>query len=79
MIEVSVHETAVKVMPMRKRLQLVRMIMAVLLTLCFTMPLPSDTTPGTNSFTGSASVQDQITFATTGSMNVAVCAIPPHC
>jgi hypothetical protein len=46
------------------------LLVVAILTLCFTMPLPSTAAPGTNSFTGSASV-DQITFTLTGSMNVA--------
>jgi hypothetical protein len=71
MIEASVYETTVKPMPLRKRLQLVCLIMVAILTLCFTMPLPFVAAPGTNTFTGSASVPDWVTFATTGSMSVA--------
>jgi len=70
MIETSVYETIVKPSPLRKRLRLVRLILVAILMLCFTMPLPSAAAPGTNSFTGSASVPDQITFATTGSLNI---------
>jgi N-acetylneuraminic acid mutarotase len=68
-IEASVYETTVKPMPLRKRLQLVCLIMVAILTLCFTMPLPFVAAPGTNSFTGSASVTDWVKFTLTGSMN----------
>jgi hypothetical protein len=71
MIEVSVYETTDKRMPLRRRLQFVRLIMVVILTLYFTMPLSSVAAPGTNSFTGSVTVPDLITFITTGSLNVA--------
>jgi N-acetylneuraminic acid mutarotase len=68
-IETSVYETTVKPMPRRKRLQFVRLIMVAILMIGFIMPGPSAAAPGTNSFTGTASVTDRITFTTTGSMN----------
>ena len=71
MLEASVYETAARLMPLRKRLQLVRLIMVAILAVCFTMPLPCAAAPGNNTFTGSASATDLITFNTTGSMSVA--------
>jgi hypothetical protein len=71
MIEASVYETTAKRTPLRKRLQFVRLIMVVILTLSFTMSLSSVAAPDTNSFTGSATVPDLIPFITTGSLNVA--------
>ncbi len=70
MIEASVYETTAKSMPLRKRLQFVRLVMLAILALCFIMPLSSAAAPGTNSFTDSASVTDNVAFAITGSMNV---------
>lgn len=70
MIEASVYETTAKPMPLRKRLQFIRLIMVVFFLIGFIMPMPSSAAPGTNSFTGSASVTDRVTFVTTGSMNV---------
>ena len=71
MNEASVYETIVKPMPLRKRLHFVRLVLVAFLTFCFTMSVPSNAAPGTNSFTGSATVPDLITFTTTGSLNVA--------
>ena len=65
MIEASVYETTVKTFPLRKRLQFVRLVLGAILALCITMPLSSAATPGTNSFTDSASVSDRVTFTTT--------------
>jgi hypothetical protein len=70
MIEARVYETTVKPMPLRKRLHITRFVLVAILALCFNIPLTSAAAPGTNSFTGSASVPDLMTFATTGSMNV---------
>ncbi len=47
------------------------LLVVALLTLGFTMSLPSATAPGTNSFVDFASVTDRVTFTLTGSMNVA--------
>ncbi len=69
MIEKIIHETTRKQMPPRRVLKFARLVMVVILTFCFTMLQPSAAATGTNSFTGSATIADGVTFVSTGRLN----------
>ncbi len=70
MIIVNDYEATFKRMPPKKRWQFIRLIMVAILFLSFTMPLTSAAAPETNSFIGSISLPDLMTFTSTGFMNV---------